>query len=248
MPVRLRPFAYLFQCAILPQPLCRYNREAMRPKYIDLLSAVFVTTLLVSNIIASKIGNFGGFFMPVGVVIFPVSYFLADILTEVYGYAAMRRVIWTGFFCNLIAVMAYFIARMIPAAPFYQDQAAYDLIFGATPRILLASFIAYLFGSFLNAFIMAKLKVKTSGRFLWVRTIGSSLVGEGVDSLIFIVVAFGGVFPEQQLIGLVLTQWTFKFLFEVLATPLTYGIVISLKKAEKMDHYDRDTNFQPFSF
>lgn len=220
----------------------------MRPKYVDLISAVFVTTLLVSNIVASKIGNFAGFFMPVGVVVFPLSYFLADILTEVYGYAVMRRVIWIGFFCNLIAVTVYWIARSLPAAPFYADQAAYDLIFGATPRLLLASFVAYLVGSFVNAFIMAKLKVKTSGRFLWIRTISSTIAGEGLDSLIFITIAFWGVFSQDQVVMLIVTQWIFKCAFEIVVTPLTYLIVHTLKKSEGIDHYDRDTNFHPLSF
>ncbi len=234
--------------SLRPRLLSRYNAFIMRPKYIDLISAVFVTTLLISNIIASKIGDFGGFFMPVGVIIFPVSYFLADILTEVYGYAVMRRVIWTGFLCNLIAVGVYWIARSLPSAPFYEGQVAFDLIFGSTPRILLASFTAYLFGSFVNAFIMAKLKVRTNGKLLWMRTIGSTIVGEGLDSIIFILIAFGGVFSQEQVIALFLTQWGFKCAFEILATPLTYVIVTKLKRVEKIDHFDHDTNFHPFSF
>ncbi len=220
----------------------------MRPKYIDLLSAVFVTTLLVSNVVASKIGDFSSYYMPVGVVVFPLSYFLADILTEVYGFAVMRRTIWIGFFCNLIAVTVYWIARHIPAAPFYQDQAAFDVIFGATPRLLLASFIAYLFGSFSNAVILAKLKVKTNGKYLWIRTISSTIVGEGLDSAIFIAIAFSGVFPAAQVVALALTQWIFKCAFEILVTPLTYLIVSTLKKAENIDHFDRGTNFHPFRF
>ncbi len=220
----------------------------MKPKYLDLISAIFVTTLLVSNIVASKIGTFGSLFMPVGVIIFPVSYLLADILTEVYGYSAMRRVIWIGFLCNLIAVVVYFVARSIPPAPFYMDQAAYETVFGSTPRLLLSSFVAYLFGSFANAFIMAKLKVKTAGKFLWLRTMSSTIVGEGLDSIIFIAIAFAGVFDSAQVMNLVLTQWIFKASFEIVITPLTYGIVNFLKKAEGIDHYDRDTNFQPFSF
>ena len=218
------------------------------PKYLDLISAVFVTTLLISNIIASKIGSFAGFYLPVGVIIFPVSYILADILTEVYGFAAMRRVIWIGFFCNLIAVFAYLLARTIPAAPFYQDSAAFNLVFGAAPRILAASFIAYLMGSFTNAMIMSTLKVRTKGRLLWLRTIGSTIVGEGLDSFIFITIAFAGVFGSDQVLALALTQWIFKIIFEVAATPLTYAIVNFLKKNEGIDHYDTDTSFSPFSF
>lgn len=220
----------------------------MRYKYLDLLSVIFVTTLLVSNIIASKIGAFGSLFLPVAVVVFPLSYVVADILTEVYGYAAMRRVIWMGFFCNLLAVAMYFIALKIPAAPFYQDQSAFALVFGAAPRILLASFVAYLFGSFTNAFILAKLKVRTEGRLLWLRTIVSTLIGEGLDSVIFITIAFGGVFPTEQIGTLILTQWMFKSVFEIIVTPLTYVVVAKLKKSEGVDHFDRTTRFQPFSF
>jgi uncharacterized integral membrane protein (TIGR00697 family) len=232
----------------LPVQSFRPSSLFMKPKYLDLIGAVFVTTLLVSNIIASKIGAFGGFFMPVGVVIFPLSYILGDILTEVYGYAATRRIIWIGFLCNLIAVVAYFAARSIPAAPFYQDSAAFDLIFSAAPRILFASFVAYLVGSFANAFVLAKLKVTTNGKFLWMRTIGSTIVGEGLDSAIFILIAFSGIFEMPQVLSLIMVQWIFKCAFEIVVTPLTYGIVGFLKKTEGRDHYDRTTNFQPFTF
>lgn len=219
----------------------------MRYRYLDLLTAVFVTTLLVSNIIASKIGAFGPWFMPVGVIIFPISYVLGDVLTEVYGYAVMRRVIWTGFLCNLLAVIAYTVSRAIPAAPFYEAQASFDLIFGSTPRLLIASFVAYLIGSFMNAYVLARMKVSTNGKFLWMRTIGSTIVGEGLDSFVFIAIAFYGIFTPEQIGMIALTQWIFKSAFEAVMTPFTYIVVGALKKAENVDHYDRGTNFQPFS-
>ncbi len=220
----------------------------MKPRYLDLIGALFITTLLISNIVASKIGAFGPFFFPVGVIVFPVAYILGDILTEVYGYSAMRRVIWTGFLCNLIAVIIYAVARSIPSAPFYADQAAFDLIFGSTPRLLFASFTAYLIGSFVNAAVMTKLKVKTKGRFLWVRTITSTIVGEGLDSAIFISIAFAGTFEPAQIHTLIFTQWIFKCCFEIIVTPVTYMVVSALKKAEKSDHFDHTVSLNPFRF
>ncbi len=215
---------------------------------LQLLSAIFVTTLIVSNIIAVKIGSFGGVFLPVAVVIFPVSYLLGDIITEVYGYAAMRRVIWTGFACNLLAVIAIWIGSVIPAAPFFEGQASYVQILGATPRILAASFIAYLVGEFANSTILAKLKIKTGGRHLWLRTISSTIIGEGLDSVLFITLAFGGIFGSDQIVSLVIAQWLFKVGFEVIATPLTYAVVMFVKRREGIDVYDHSTSFNPFKF
>ena len=216
-------------------------------KFFTLIASLFVTSLIVSNIIASKIVAFGTHFLPAGVIIFPFAYVLADILTEVYGYSAMRRCIWIGFLCNLFAVLAFWVARALPSAPFYNDQAAFQLIFGATPRILFASFVAYLFGSFTNAFILAKLKILTKGRALWLRTISSTVVGEGLDSIIFILIAFSGIFSWPQLSALIFTQWIFKCAYEIVATPITYAAVISMKKYEGFDHFDHTTNFNPLS-
>lgn len=217
-------------------------------KFFHLFSSLFVTTLIVSNIIAVKIGDFGGYFLPVAVVIFPVSYILGDIVTEVYGYAAMRRVIWIGFACNLIAVAAIAVAQLIPPAPFFSGQEAFVSILGSTPRILMASFAAYLIGGFVNSFVMSKMKIRTKGKMLWLRTIGSTIVGQGLDSAIFISIAFAGIFTQAELVTVILTQWAFKVLFEVAATPLTYVITGSLKKVEKIDAYDKKTNFNPLAF
>ncbi len=195
-----------------------------------LLQALFVTTLIVSNIIAVKIGSFGGVFLPVAVVIFPISYILGDVITEVYGFSTMRRTIWIGFACNLLAVAAIALGQWIPAAPFFDAQGAYERILGWTPRILAASFIAYLVGEFVNAAILTKLKAKTKGRHLWLRTISSTLIGEGLDSFLFLSIAFAGSMPISQLHALILAQWGFKVSFEILATPFTYAAVASLKR------------------
>jgi uncharacterized integral membrane protein (TIGR00697 family) len=177
-----------------------------------------------------------------------LAYIFGDILTEVYGYARARQTIWIGFACNLIAVVAIYAGGLLPAAGFWPDQAAYGAILGFTPRLLLASFIAYLIGEFLNSFVLAKLKIRTAGRYLWVRTIGSTLVGELADSIVFITVAFLGVWPSDQMLTAVVTQWSIKVIYEIAATPLTYAIVGRLKRAEGMDVYDRATNFTPFKF
>lgn len=226
-------------------------------RWYPLVTAIFVATLIASNIIAVKIVQIGPLTLPAAVILFPVAYIFGDILTEVYGYALARRVIWTGFLCNLIAVLAIWIGGLLPAAPFWTlgvyespqaAQQAYQAILGFTPRLLLASFIAYLMGEFLNSFVLAKLKVKTQGRFLWLRTITSTLVGEGVDSAIFLTIAFINIFSPADLGKAILSQWSFKVAYETLATPLTYLIVGWLKRAEQVDTFDRDTNFNPVKF
>ncbi|MEK7623083.1 MAG: queuosine precursor transporter [Patescibacteria group bacterium] len=217
-------------------------------RFLQFISALFVTCLIISNIIAVKIGAFGSYFLPVAVILFPLTYVIGDVLTEVYGYAVARRVIWTGFLCNLVAVLAIWISIQIPAAPFFPNQDAFATILGFTPRLLAASFVAYLIGQFANSAVLAKLKVKTGGKHLWSRTIGSTIVGEGLDSLIFIVLAFAGTMPGNVIGTLVLTQWAFKVLFETVATPVTYAAVGYLKRKEGIDVYDRDTSFSPVKF
>ncbi|HEY3343380.1 MAG TPA: queuosine precursor transporter [Anaerolineaceae bacterium] len=223
-------------------------------RWLPLVTAVFVTTLIISNIIAVKLVRIAGLILPAAVVLFPVAYIFGDILTEVYGYANARRVIWTGFFCNLLAVLAIWIGGALPAAPFWsigafgsaeQAQQAYQAVLGFTPRLLSASFCAYLVGEFLNSYVLAKLKVRTQGRFLWLRTISSTIVGEGADSAVFITIAFSGILSPAQIGTTVLSQWLFKVAYETLATPLTYVVVNFLKKAEREDYFDRETNFSP---
>jgi len=207
--------------------------------------AVFVTCLVTANIIAVKVIAVAGLVMPAGVIIFPISYIFGDVLTEVYGYRQARRVIWLGFLCNLLVVAAIWIAQMIPPAGFWNAQAAYERILGFTPRLLAASFVAYLVGEFANSFVLAKMKIATRGRWLWTRTIGSTLVGEGLDSLVFIALAFSGVMPSRLIAGTILTQWIVKCLYEAAATPLTYLAAGFLKRKEGIDTFDYDTRFNP---
>jgi len=210
------------------------------------LSALFVTVLLTSNLIAVKLIAFGPMILPAAVIVFPLSYLFGDVLTEVYGYAVTRRVIWLGFGCNLLFILA---AGALPGAPGAWDtnaQSAFARILGFTPRLLVASFIAYLAGEFLNSFVMARLKIATQGRWLWTRTIGSTLIGQGVDSAIFITGAFAGVLPVQLLLRTILYQWAFKTAYEIVATPLTYAVVRVLKQREQQDPFDIGTDFNPF--
>lgn len=221
-----------------------------------IIAALFITCLITANIIAVKLITLGiepirhgGFQfpgpLPAAIVIFPISYIFGDILTEVYGYRQARKVIWVGFLCNLIAVFAFWVAGRIPALD-SGVQNAYQRILGYTPQLLVASFSAYLLGEFANSFVLAKMKIMTKGRFLWSRTIGSTIVGEGLDATVFIIIAFGGTVSWPLIIGIILTHWLVKTGYEVVATPFTYMVVNYLKKKEGVDTFDRDTNFNPF--
>jgi hypothetical protein len=207
--------------------------------------AIFITCLITANITAVKLVNVFGFVFPAGIVIFPISYIFGDILTEVYGYRQARRVIWLGFLCNLLVVVAIWIGQVLPPASIWNAQAAYERILGYAPRLLLASFLAYLIGEFANSFVMAKMKIATRGRWLWTRTIGSTLVGEGLDSLVFMTIAFVGEIPMTVLALAIVTQWLVKSAYEAAATPLTYATVRFLKQREGIDVYDYDTRFNP---
>jgi uncharacterized integral membrane protein (TIGR00697 family) len=207
--------------------------------------ALFVTCLLTANITAVKLVQVFGLIVPAGVVIFPLSYIIGDVLTEVYGYRQARRVIWLGFLCNLIAVIAIWLGQILPAASFWDGQAAYERILGYTPRLLVASFLAYLVGEFANAIVLAKMKIATRGRWLWMRTIGSTLVGQGLDSLVFVILAFAGTLPLAGLTSAIITQWLVKTAYEAAVTPLTYVVVAFLKRHEGLDVYDDGTRFNP---
>jgi uncharacterized integral membrane protein (TIGR00697 family) len=209
------------------------------------VAALFVTTLITANIIAVKLVAVGPWLLPAAIVVFPVSYIIGDVLTEVYGYRRARQVIWLGFVCNLIAVAAIWVGQVLPGAPVWDAQAAYERILGFTPRLLVASFIAYLAGEFANAYVLARLKLITQGRWLWLRTISSTVVGQGLDSALFLSVAFVGTLPVPVLGQLIVTQWLAKVLYEVLATPLTYLAVGYLKRVERLDVYDRGVTFNP---
>jgi uncharacterized integral membrane protein (TIGR00697 family) len=215
--------------------------------YLLVLTALFVTCLITANILAVKLVAAGPLIVPAGLVIFPLSYLFGDVLTEVYGYAVTRRVIWLGFSCNLLTVVAIAIAGALPAAAFWQHQAAYDTILGGTPRLLAASFAAYLLGEFCNSYVLAKLKIATRGRWLWTRTIGSTIVGQGLDSAVFVSLAFLGTLATGDLVTTILSQWLIKTVYEVVATPLTYAIVSHLKRVEGVDTYDYHTNFSPLA-
>jgi uncharacterized integral membrane protein (TIGR00697 family) len=208
-------------------------------------TALFVTCLLAANTIAAKLVVVGGLTLTAGIVIFPISYVLGDVLTEVWGYAATRRVIWLGFACNALMVLAIWLGRELQPAPFWRGQGAYEEILGHTPRILAASFVAYLVGEFANAFVLAKLKIATQGRWLWTRTIGSTVVGQALDSVVFVTLAFAGAVPAGALAGIVAAQWLVKVVYEALATPLTYAAVAWLKSREQVDTFDYGTDFNP---
>jgi len=209
------------------------------------ITALFVTCILAANILIVKQVSLAGITLPAAIVIFPLSYIFGDILTEVYGYSQARRVIWLGFFCNLLLVIAIWVVGILPPASIFEAQAAYDRILGNTPRFLIASFIAYLAGEFVNSYIMAKMKLRTNGRWLWMRTIASTMAGEGVDTVIVLGVSFAGVLPTEVIIIMICWHWLLKTAYEAIATPLTYFLVGYLKKAEKLDTYDRGTNFNP---
>ena len=209
-----------------------------------IIIAVFVTCLITANIIAVKIISLGPFVLPAAIFVFPVSYIFGDVLTEVYGYRVARRVIWLGFVCNLIFVFFAWIGQILPPASFWEGQAAYKSILGYAPRLLAASLCGYLAGEFANSFVLAKMKVLTQGRWLWSRTIGSTVVGEGLDTAIFITLAFIGTPSFVPM--MILYHWLGKVFIEAVATPATYAIVNWLKRREGVDAYDYETRYNPF--
>jgi len=216
-------------------------------KYLGSISVFFVSVLLISNIASTKIVDLKWFVFDGGTLLFPLSYIFGDILTEVYGYKRTKRVIWLGFFMALLMSLVFIIVGKLPSAPGWNNQGAYDLILGLAPRIVIASLIAYACGEFSNSFVMAKMKILTKGKMLWVRTIGSTLVGEFIDSILFIVIAFWGILPNSLLITLIISNYIFKTAIEIIFTPVTYKVVGFLKKKENEDYYDNDTNFNPLT-
>ncbi len=224
------------------------KHEHRQYRYYDLIMALFVTVLLSSNLIGpAKIWTFYGFSFGAGILFFPISYLFGDILTEVYGYARARKVVWAGFGALLFASLMSWVVLALPPAPGWEGQAAHEAVFGTTPRIVFASITAYWVGEFCNSFVLAKMKLLTRGRWLFTRTIGSTIVGTLIDSAIFYPVAFWGIWTNDQVISVMVGNYTLKVLWEVIATPFTYKIVGFLKKVESEDYYDYDTNFTPFS-
>lgn len=214
-------------------------------KYLDFITAFFAVVLILSNITSSKILSLGWFSFDGGTILFPLSYIFGDILTEVYGYARSRRVIWIGFAMNILMVLIFYVVGKLPPAMDWGNQSAYDAILGVVPRIVLGSLCAYLIGEFLNSYVLAKLKVKTVGKFLWLRTIGSTMVGQFFDTTIFLLIAFAGVLPWDLIWIIWISNYIFKVGIEVILLPLTYRVVVFLKKKESEDYYDKDTNFNP---
>jgi uncharacterized integral membrane protein (TIGR00697 family) len=231
------------------------SASRMQYRYYEFVMAAFVVILVCSNLIGpAKIAQLdvpvlGAITFGAGVLFFPISYVFGDVLTEVYGYARSRRVIWAGFAGLGFASLMSFVVVTLPPAPFWHNQDAYEIAFGSTWRISLASMLAYFCGEFVNSFVLAKMKIMTQGRWLWMRTIGSTIFGEGVDSLLFYPLAFygTGIIPDDKLPLVMLAQFVAKVGVEVVFTPVTYAIVGALKRAEQEDYYDRGTKFTPFS-
>jgi queuosine precursor transporter len=217
-------------------------------RYFSVIMALFVAVLLISNIASTKILLFWKFTFDGGTILFPLSYIFGDILTEVYGYQRTRKVIWTGFLAALLMSLVLWIVQILPPAPDWPNQVAYETLIGFVPRIVLASLTAYFAGEFINSYILSRLKVIMKGKSLWVRTIGSTLVGEGIDTTIFCMIAFYKVLPGPLLVTVILSNYVFKCLIEILFTPVTYAMVRFLKKKERVDVYDRGISYNPFTF
>ena len=227
-------------------------------RYLDALTTAFVVVLLVSNLIAQKIcllgpvsiggWSLGPFAVSGAVLLFPITYIFGDVFTEVYGYAASRRAIWLGFFGTALLYVIGAVVIALPSAPGWRNQQAFATVFGFIPRILAASLIAFWAGEFANSYTLARMKLLTNGRMLWTRTVGSTIVGQGVDTVLVIMLTFGGIYPARVLVNIILTGYALKVGYEVIATPLTYLVINWLKRAERADAFDRHENFNPFSF
>lgn len=215
-------------------------------KFLDVITVFFVAFLLISNVVASKILVLGPLSIDGGGLLFPLTYIFGDILTEVYGYKRTRRAIWMGFAANLVMAATFMLVGFLPPAPDWPNQDAYMAILGQSSRIVVASVTAYFVGEFINSFILAKMKIITKGKFLWSRTIGSTVFGEAFDTAIFMVIAFWGVLPFELFIAVGISGYLLKVAIEIIFTPFTYLIINFLKKKESEDYYDYKTNFNPF--
>jgi uncharacterized integral membrane protein (TIGR00697 family) len=222
------------------------HRQGKGYRFFDLIMALFVAVLLISNVASSKILQLGAFTFDGGTILFPISYIFGDILTEVYGYRRSRRVIWVGFACAGLMAGIFALVGALPPAEGWENQEAYLAILGTTPRIVGGSLIAYFVGEFSNSYTLAKMKILTQGRWLWTRTIASTLVGEGIDTILFVTIAFAGTLPWPLFWSVIASNYVFKCGLEAAMTPVTYRITNFLKQAENEDVYDTDTNFNPF--
>jgi uncharacterized integral membrane protein (TIGR00697 family) len=216
-------------------------------KYYDLFGMLSVCVLMISNITAQKMVQIGPFTLSAAILIFPITYIVGDIMTEVYGYARARRVTWASIAGVTLMAVMFQMMNAMPHIPEWQNQEAFEKVLGATPRIVFASVMAIFLGEMVNAYIMAKMKIITQGKYLWMRTIGSTFAGQGVDSVVFFTLAFWGVLPTNVIISALLTGWFIKTAYEAAMTPVTYIVVNKLKKIEEIDFYDTHTNFTPFS-
>ncbi|NUM37012.1 MAG: queuosine precursor transporter [Candidatus Brocadiae bacterium] len=216
--------------------------------YYETITVFFVAVLLISNIASAKIVQIGNLVFDGGTLLFPLSYILGDILTEVYGYSKSRKVIWKGFACAFLMSCVLYLVQILPPAKDWPFQKSYEEILGMTWRIVFASLVAFCAGEFSNAYILAKMKIFTKGKHLWLRTIGSTLFGEMVDTFLFCFIAFYGIYSHEALFSIVVSNYILKCTLEILCTPLTYKVVNFLKEKEGTDHYDYNTNFNPFSF
>ncbi len=216
-------------------------------KYLDPFITLFVTVLLISNLVAPKFFALGPLRISAAQILFPITYIFGDIFTEVYGYAASRRAIWYGFFASVLMVVISYVAVIVPPAPEYKDQAAFGTIFKPVGRIVAASLLAYWCGEFANSFTLAKLKILTKGRYLWTRTISSTVVGQAVDTTVVMFAAFYGTRSVSVILNLIVSGYLIKVVYETVMTPVTYAVVGFLKRTEGVDHFDYATNFSPFA-
>jgi len=222
--------------------------DVRRYKYLDVLTTTFVVILLVSNLVAQKICMIGPLAVSGAVLLFPVTYIFGDVFTEVYGFSASRRAIWLGTFGTALLYAMGVVVIALPGAPGWKNQQAFEIVFGFLPRIQTASLIAFWAGDFANSYTMARMKLLTNGSMLWTRTVGSTVVGQAVDTTLVIVLTFAGKYSPGTLINMILTGYALKVAYEVLATPLTYAVVGWLKRAEHSDAFDRNEDFNPFRF
>jgi len=221
-------------------------QRARRYKYLDILTTMFVVILLVSNLVAQKICMIGPLAVSGAVLLFPITYIFGDVFTEVYGFSSSRRAIWLGFFGTALLYLVAAAVIALPGAPGWKNQQAFAVVFGFIPRIVIASLIAFWAGEFANSYTMARMKVLTNGRMLWTRTVGSTVVGQGVDTILVITLTFAGRYPVRTLVNIIVTGYLLKVAYEVLATPATYFVIGRLKAAENSDPFDRDEDFNPF--
>jgi len=221
-------------------------QRARRYKYLDILTTMFVVILLVSNLVAQKICMIGPLAVSGAVLLFPITYIFGDVFTEVYGFSSSRRAIWLGFFGTALLYLVAAAVIALPGAPDWKNQQAFTVVFGFIPRILIASLIAFWAGEFANSYTMARMKILTNGRMLWTRTVGSTVVGQGVDTILVITLTFAGRYPVRTLVNIIVTGYLLKVAYEVLATPVTYFVIGRLKVAENSDPFDRNEDFNPF--